>query len=107
MAWAPGGVDASIAIQPGTSADSLPVVRDGGQLVSISGDPIATASGIRMTGLSYAEDVQAETVLLLRDIVAGRVHVEREHVFPFEQAPAALATVQTRRARGKVVLTLK
>lgn len=105
--WAPGGVDAAIAVQPGTSADSLPVVRDNGVLVSISGDPVATERGVHMTGLPYSADVQAETEQLLVDIAAKRVHVELEHVYPFTRAPDALAKVQTRRARGKVVLTLE
>lgn len=106
LAWAPGGTDAAVAVQPGTSADSMPVVRDGGVMVSISGDPEATERGITMTGLPYSADVQAETAQLLADIAAGSLHVELEQVYPFTGAPEALTKVQTRRARGKVVLTL-
>lgn len=106
LAWAPGGTDAAIAVQPGTSADSIPVVRDGGVLVSISGDSEVSERGITMTGLPYSADVHAETVQLLADVAAGRIHVELEQVYPFASAPKALAKVQTRRARGKVVLSL-
>jgi NADPH:quinone reductase-like Zn-dependent oxidoreductase len=106
LQWAPGGVDAVIAVQPDTSADSLPVVRDGGQSVSISGDPEVSDRGVRMSGLPYSANMQAETAQLPRDIAAGRLRVELERVYPFASASKALAKVQTRRARGKVVLTL-
>lgn len=50
LEWMPNGVDAVLAVQPGTSAESLPVVKDGGTLVSISGDAHISERGIHMTG---------------------------------------------------------
>ncbi len=107
LEWMPTGVDAAMAIQPGTSADSLPVVRDGGKLISISGDEIVSERGIRMGGIPYEIDVQSDLARLLGSIVTGDTHVEIEHVYPFDMALDALAKVQTRRARGKSVLSLQ
>ena len=104
--WMPGGVDAAMAVQPGTSIDSLRVVKDGGQLVSISGDTPATERGIRVEMIPYQADVRGELVELMLDVAAGKMHVEIEQVYPFEDALAALAKVQTRRARGKSVLRM-
>ncbi len=104
-AWRPGGVDAALAIQPQTTADSLSVVRDGGTVVTISGDNVAPARGVNVVGLPRF-DVRDELLELLNQIVAGRLRLVIEHVYPFDDAPAALAKVQTRRARGKIVLSM-
>lgn len=40
------------------------------------------------------------------DVVAGRLQLVIEQVHPFTEALSALAEVQTRRARGKVVRSL-
>lgn len=106
LQWMPGGVDAVVAVQPGTSSESLPVVKDDGTLISISGDPVASERGIRMEGISYQADIRADLTQLFADIDEGEIRVELERVYPFEEAPAALAKVQTRRARGKLVLQL-
>ena len=107
LAWMPGGVSAVMAVQPGTTADSLPVLRDGGTLVSISGDPLVSERGAHLTGLPYQLDVGAELGKLMEQIASGQVHLELERVYPFDEALDALAKVQTRRARGKVVLQLE
>lgn len=106
LAWRPAGLDAAIAVQPGTSAGCLPVVRDGGGLISISGDQVVADRGVRFAGIPYQADVRAELAQLMTDVAAGEVHVEIEQVYPFEDAPAALAKVQTRHARGKLVLRM-
>lgn len=106
LQWMPGGVDAVVAVQPGTSSDCLAVLKDGGSLVSVSGDALVSGRGIQMTGIPYQADVRDELVRLVAEIAAGKVHVELERVYPFEEALAALAKVRTRRARGKVVLRL-
>lgn len=104
LEWMPNGVDAVLAVQPGTSAESLPVVKDGGTLVSISGDAHISERGIHMTGVPYQMDVLDDLVQLMEQIAAGEIHLELEQVYPFADALAALAKVQTRRARGKLVL---
>lgn len=49
-------------------------------------------------------DVLDDLVQLMEQITAGEIHLELEQVYPFADALAALAKVQTRRARGKLVL---
>lgn len=105
LQWRPDGLDGAIAIQPGTTQDSARVVRPGATVVTVSGDR-ATPSGARVTGLDYQVDVHAELVTLLDDIVAGEVRLELEQVYSFDEAPAALKAVGTRRARGKSVIVI-
>lgn len=104
LEWMPDGVDAVMAVQPATSAESLPVVKNGGSLISISGDALVSERGIRMMGIPYQVDVVDELMQLMGQIAAGEIHLELERVYPFGDALAALAKVQTRRARGKLVL---
>ncbi|WP_230855268.1 NADP-dependent oxidoreductase [Arthrobacter terrae] len=104
LQWMPGGVDAVMAVQPGTSAESLPVVKDGGSLISVSGDALVAERGVRMMGIPYEVNVMDELMQLMKQIAAGEMHLGLEQVYPFDDALAALAKVQTRRARGKLVL---
>ncbi|WP_207345274.1 zinc-binding dehydrogenase [Arthrobacter sp. E3] len=104
--WMPDGVDGALAVQPGTAAETLGVVKNGGQLVPISGDTAAPERDIEVAGIPYQVEVHAEVLQLMNDVAAAEIHVELEHVHPFEDALAALARVQTRRARGKTVLQL-
>lgn len=106
LEWMPDGVDAAMAVQPNTTIDSLQVVKDGGQVISISGDSVTRERGIRVEMLPYELDVRSELIQLMSDVVAGDIRVEIERIYPFEDAPDALAKVQTRRARGKIVLHL-
>ncbi len=106
-AWSQTGVDAALAIQPGTSADSMRLVRDGGTLVTVSGDRLAPERGIRISVLMGATDARDEMAELAAEVASGRIHVEVEQVYPFEDGIQALEKTETRRARGKVVLTLE
>ncbi|GAA5226454.1 NADP-dependent oxidoreductase [Paeniglutamicibacter antarcticus] len=107
LEWMPGGVDAALAIQPGTSAQSLPVVKDGGSLVSVSGDSVSSERGILMQGIPYQMDVQDDIAKLMMAVTSSEIRLEVERVYPFDEARDALAKVQTRRARGKIVLRLE
>lgn len=102
--WLPGGVDAAIAVQPGTATDSLGVVRDGGRLITISGDRPAAERGVQVAMVSHEVDVRDELEQLMADVATQRIRVVIERVYPFEDALAALAKVQSRHARGKQVL---
>lgn len=104
--WMPDGVDGALAVQPGTAAQTLGVVKNGGQLVPISGDNPVPERGIEVIGIPYQADVRAEVLQLMADVAGEKIHVELEQVHPFGDALAALAKVQTRRARGKTVLEL-
>ncbi len=106
LGWAPGGVDAAVAIQPDTTADSVRVVKDGGSVVTISGDQVASTRGVRIAMPPHDIDVQEEMQAFLQQIADGALRLTIEHVFPFADALQALAKVQTRRARGKTVLSL-
>lgn len=103
----PDGVDGALAIQPDTTATSMSVVKAGGTVVTISGDQVAPTRGVNVTGLAYGADVRGEMRVLMNDIVSGDLKLVIEQVYPFDDALSALAKVQTRRARGKVVLSLQ
>ncbi|MPV50270.1 zinc-binding dehydrogenase [Pseudactinotalea sp. HY160] len=104
--WVGGGIDAAIAVQPGTSAEAMRVVADGGRLVTVSGDEVMPERGIAVTMVDYRAQVRADLIRLMADVVANEVHVEIERVYPFDDAAEALARVRTRHARGKLVLRL-
>ncbi len=103
--WRPDGVDGALAVQPQTTADTARVVKQGGTVVTVSGDQ-DTVPGMRITGLAYHVDVQEEMLALMADIVAGNVQLVIEQIVAFTDALGALAKVQTRRARGKTVVSL-
>lgn len=105
--WMPNGVDAGMAVQPGTTVDTATVVKDGGQVVAISDQPLEVGRGIRVTMAPHQVDVREELIELLADAARADFHIEVEHVYPFAKALDALAKVQSRRARGKLVLTLE
>ncbi len=104
--WVPGGVDVAIAIQPGTGVDSLVVVRDGGRLITISGDSVPCERGVRVDIVPHQADIGRELAQLIEQIAAGELRVGVERVYRFENARAALAKGQTRHARGKQVIQL-
>ncbi|MDN5768068.1 MAG: NADP-dependent oxidoreductase [Humibacillus sp.] len=106
LEWMPAGVDAAIAVPPSTSTGSLGVVRDGGHLISISGDRLASERGVTVQVVPHTGDVRDELGRLMADVAAGAVRVEIEQVLSFEDAGSALAKVSTRHARGKIVLQL-
>lgn len=102
--WAPGGVDAALAIQPGTPGPTMEVVRDGGHLVAVSGDPCPSERGIRVEQFPHRADSSDDMARLVNDIATGRLHLELERIYPFDGALSALEKTETRHARGKVVV---
>jgi NADPH:quinone reductase-like Zn-dependent oxidoreductase len=114
----------------GTLAKSLNVLKPGGQLISISGPPdVPFAKSLKLNlflrfvmrmlsrgvlkkakarGVSYsflfmrADGAQLTRIARLIDDGVIRPVVDR--VFPFDQTAAALAYVETGRAKGKVVV---
>ncbi len=107
LRWSNGGVDAVIAVQPGTSSDCLKVAKDGGSLITISGDDVPSERGILIQTVPYQTDVTAELTRLMGAIADQEMRVEIEHVYPFDEALTALARVQTRHVRGKLVLRVQ
>lgn len=106
LEWMPGGVDAALAIQPGTGTTSLPVVRDGGKVVTISGDQVTPERNIVVEQMMHHPETRQELFQLGADVAAGRVRVVVEEVYPFERGIEALEKTETRHARGKTILTI-
>lgn len=104
--WMPGGVDAALAIQLGTGADSMDVVKDGGKVITVSGDKVESERNIIVKQFQHELDIQHAISGLLKDIVAGKIHPVIERVYPFEQALDALKKTETRHARGKLIVSL-
>ena len=104
--WADGGVDAALAIQPGTGMRSIAVVRDGGNLITVSGDnaQVTPERRISVRQMGHGSDTQRQVRDLVDAIAKGEVQVVIEKEYPFEQALEALEKTETRHARGKLVV---
>lgn len=104
--WMPGGATAALAIQPNTAADSMETVKDGGRVVTVSGEHVGVERGISLEQVPHHVMVRQEMIEMMARIVSNEMKLEIEHVYPFDQAIAALEKTQTRRARGKLVIAL-
>lgn len=104
--WMPGGVDAAIAVQPNTTADSMKVVKDGGNVTSISGDQVSPERGVSVEIVSHQLDIVNELSLMVKRIADGDMELVIEEVYPFAEGFEALKKTQTRHARGKLVLSM-
>ena len=104
--WIPGGVDAALAIQLGTGKDSRDVVKDGGKVITVSGDKVDAERTIIVQQFQHQLDITDAIGMLVEDIVAGKIHPVIEHVYPFEQALEALEKTETKHARGKHVVSM-
>ncbi|MCD6728164.1 MAG: NADP-dependent oxidoreductase [Solirubrobacteraceae bacterium] len=103
--WAPGGVDAALAIQPGTGASSQFVVREDGHVVTVSGDTFEPERTVRVEQFVHRADARRDMAALLAAITDGQIRLVLERIYPFEEAVAALEKTETRHARGKLVVT--
>lgn len=102
----PHGVDKALAIQPNTAVDSVDVVKDGGVVITVSGDQVENpARNIEVKQFIHELTIQEALGSLMKDIEKGQVEVVLEHVYPFEEALTALEKTETRHARGKLVVT--
>lgn len=105
--WFPSGVDAALAIQPGTAKDSIEIVKDGGKVVTISGDRVEkTERNISVEQFQHQLDLNHVLNMMIKDIVDGKIHPVIEKVYSFEKALDALKKVETRHAKGKVVVSI-
>ena len=107
LEWMPGGVDAAIAIQPNTSISSMKVVKDGGKVISVSGDQFTTERNIKSVYFPYNMDVKEELICIIDKIASKEINITIENVYDFEDGLEALEKVRTRRARGKSIIEIK
>lgn len=103
-AWSGGGVDGALAIPVDTGRPALATVRDGGRLVTVSGDHVEPERGVVVSQLPHQADTRPGLASLADDITAGRIAVVLERVLPLERGIWALEQTETRHARGKTVL---
>ena len=107
LEWAPGGVDAAIAIQPETSIDSMKVVKDGGKIISVSGEKFVSERSIQIVEFPFTLEVREELFLLMEKIAYGEIKLNIENIYDFNHAFDALDKVRTRRAQGKSVIIVE
>ena len=107
--WSEGGVTAALAIQPGTGSESIKIVKDGGRLITVSGDndQVAPERSITIKQMGHRPDNRQKIMQLLADISNGNIKLVIEKEYPFEQALEALRKTETRHARGKLVVKIE
>lgn len=107
--WAGRGVDAALAIQPGTGSASIAAVRTGGQLLTVSGDAaqVVPERRISVAQMRQPQGGTQPLAALLGALAAGHIRVVVEARYPFDDALQALQKVETRHARGKVVVQIQ
>lgn len=107
--WSNGGVDAALAIQPGTGNGAIDVVKDGGELITVSGDnhTVPPQRQIVIRQMGHHPDTNQKAEHLLKLIAEKRIKVVIEKEYPFEKALEALQKTETRHARGKLIVNGK
>lgn len=106
--WSGGGVDAALAIQPGTGLDSIKVVKDGGRLITVSGDSahVSPERNITVEQMGHHADTQELVIDMVNSISEGKIKSVIEKEYPFDEAIQALEKTETRHARGKMIVKL-
>jgi NADPH:quinone reductase-like Zn-dependent oxidoreductase len=84
-----GGADAAANAAPGGAGDALRAVRDGGRLVTITGDAPATTRGISVSALIVAPD-GPQLGRLTRLLADGAISVTIGERYRLDQAAQAL-----------------
>lgn len=101
----PEGADAIMAIPRNTSSGSLKALKDGGKIISISKDQIPDQNRVLLVDIPYSLDVQKKLVVLMENLVSGKIVVEIEKIYPFKEAIKALTSKTKQHARGKTIIT--
>lgn len=105
--WMKDGVDGAIAILPGTVKDSRDVVRDGGKVVTVSGDDqIEGERGINVEQFIHEIDFITAMHELTKKINENKIKVIIDNIYSFDEAIIALEKTETRHARGKSVVLI-
>lgn len=107
--WSEDGVDTALAIQPGTGSDSIKVVKDGGLLITVSGDSqtVVPERNIDVRQMGHQLFTNHELIDLISKISQEKVKLVIEKEYSFNDALDALRKTETRRARGKLIVYIK
>jgi NADPH:quinone reductase-like Zn-dependent oxidoreductase len=92
------GFDAAVVSAPGTAADAVRCVRDGGRIVALVSDRLVEQRGISATTLYVRPDAQ-QLADLAQTLADGRITLEPT-VTSLEQGPDVFARVVDGRAAG-------
>jgi NADPH:quinone reductase-like Zn-dependent oxidoreductase len=92
------GFDAAIVSAPGTAADAMRCVRDGGRLVALVSDELVEERGVSATTLYVRPDAQ-QLAGLAQMLADDRIALQPT-VMPLEQGPDVFARVADGRAAG-------
>lgn len=106
--WSDGGVDAVLAIQPGTANDCIELVKDDGRLITVSGDnlQVTPQRNIDVQQIGHHVSTHHMVVQLVDDISKSNIKLVIEKEYPFSKALDALEKTETRHARGKSVVVV-
>jgi NADPH:quinone reductase-like Zn-dependent oxidoreductase len=99
-----GPFDGALIAAAGTAAAALPLVRDGGQLCSLTSDAPAPQRGITSTNL-YVRPDAAQLAQLARQLSDGALHLTPEP-HPLRDGPPAYTRVVTGRAGGRKIVLI-
>jgi NADPH:quinone reductase len=104
----PRGVDKAVNGVEGETANRVvQVLRDGGQMVDLTGSATAERPDVRVIKDYVVRADGNRLASIARMIDRGHLKVEIEQVFPFEGAPDAIERVQNKHVRGKLVLQIE
>jgi NADPH:quinone reductase-like Zn-dependent oxidoreductase len=92
------GFDAAVVSAPGTAADAMRCVRDGGRIVALVSDRLVEERGIGATTLYVRPDAQ-QLGDLAQTLADGRITVQPT-VVPLDEGPDVFARVADGRAAG-------
>lgn len=104
--WRSKGVDAALAIQPGTGRPSMNVVADGGIVVPVSEFNVTSERYITVKPVNNKVDVHHELKTMMQQIAEGEITLTIGDAYPLENALDALHKTTTRHARGSVVIDM-
>ena len=101
----PHGVDKAVnGVEGETANQVVQVLRDGGQMVDLTGSATAGRSDVRVIRDYVVRADGDRLASITRMIDDGHLRLEVQQVFPFDRASAALELVQSKHVRGKIVL---
>ncbi|MEG0383229.1 MAG: zinc-binding dehydrogenase [Solibacillus sp.] len=85
----------------------MKIVKDGGKVITISGDQFETERQITAEQITHHPEIQRKLITLATEVADGHIRIIVEQVYPFEQGLEALKKVEARHAQGKIVLKME